>query len=115
MLADSRIIPNHSATTLAASEELPPSVSFHPFFGVPFDRVLIQGYKPSFRRHAIRSRDWDSAADLVSATLLTLLDPFNTSVTWSSTKGPPTTAEVLAYLREDSNATFSIWVGRRQS
>ena len=42
----------------------------------------------------------DSAADLVSATLLKLLDPFNTSVTWSSTKGPPTTAGVLAYLRE---------------
>jgi hypothetical protein len=32
--------------------------------------------------------------------LLKLLDPFNTSVTWSSTKGPPTTAGVLAYLRE---------------
>jgi DNA-directed RNA polymerase specialized sigma24 family protein len=42
----------------------------------------------------------DSAADLASATLLKLLDPFNTSVTWSSTKGPPTTAGVLAYLRE---------------
>jgi len=41
-----------------------------------------------------------TAADLVSATLLKLLAPFNTSVTWSSTKGPPTTAEVLAYLRE---------------
>jgi DNA-directed RNA polymerase specialized sigma24 family protein len=42
----------------------------------------------------------DSAADLASATLLKLLDPFNTSVTWSSTKGPPTTVGVLAYLRE---------------
>ena len=42
----------------------------------------------------------DSAADLASATLLKLLDPFDTSVTWSSTKGPPTTAGVLAYLRE---------------
>jgi DNA-directed RNA polymerase specialized sigma24 family protein len=42
----------------------------------------------------------DSGADLASATLLKLLDPFNTSVTWSSTKGPPTTAGVLAYLRE---------------
>jgi hypothetical protein len=42
----------------------------------------------------------DSAADLVSATLLKLLAPFNTSVTWSPTKGPPTTAEVLAYSRE---------------
>jgi hypothetical protein len=42
----------------------------------------------------------DSAADLVSDTLLKLLDPFNTSVTWSATKGPPTTAGVLAYLRE---------------
>jgi hypothetical protein len=43
----------------------------------------------------------DSAADLVSATLLKLLDPLNTSVTWSSTKGAPTTAGVLAYLRCD--------------
>jgi DNA-directed RNA polymerase specialized sigma24 family protein len=42
----------------------------------------------------------DSGADLASATLLKLLDPFNTSVNWSSTKGPPTTAGVLAYLRE---------------
>jgi DNA-directed RNA polymerase specialized sigma24 family protein len=42
----------------------------------------------------------DSAADLVSATLLKLLDPLNTSVTWSSTNGPPTTSGVLAYLRE---------------
>ena len=42
----------------------------------------------------------DSAADLASATLLKLLDPFDTSVTWSLTKGPPTTAGVLAYLRE---------------
>ena len=42
----------------------------------------------------------DSAGDLASATLLKLLDPFNTSVNWSSTKGPPTTAGVLAYLRE---------------
>jgi len=41
----------------------------------------------------------DSAADLASATLLKLLDPLNTSVTWSSTKEPPTTAGVLAYLR----------------
>jgi DNA-directed RNA polymerase specialized sigma24 family protein len=32
--------------------------------------------------------------------LLKLLDPFNTSVTWSSTKGAPTTAGVVAYLRE---------------
>jgi DNA-directed RNA polymerase specialized sigma24 family protein len=31
--------------------------------------------------------------------LLKLLDPLNTSVTWSSTKEPPTTAGVLAYLR----------------
>ena len=42
----------------------------------------------------------DSAADLASATLLKLLEPFNTSVTWSSTKGPPTTAGILAYLHE---------------
>ena len=42
----------------------------------------------------------DSAADLASATLLKLLDPLDTSVTWSPTKGPPTTAGVLAYLRE---------------
>jgi DNA-directed RNA polymerase specialized sigma24 family protein len=41
----------------------------------------------------------DSAADLTSATLLKLLDPLNTSVIWSSTKEPPTTAGVLAYLR----------------
>ena len=34
----------------------------------------------------------DSAADLASATLLKLLDPFNTSVTWFSTKGPLTAA-----------------------
>jgi DNA-directed RNA polymerase specialized sigma24 family protein len=42
----------------------------------------------------------DSAADLASATLLKLLDPLDTSVTWTPTKGPPTTAGVLAYLRE---------------
>jgi hypothetical protein len=30
----------------------------------------------------------DSAADLASATLLKLLDPLDTSVTWSPTKGP---------------------------
>jgi len=42
----------------------------------------------------------DSAADLASATLLKLLDPLDTSVTWSPTKGPPTTAGILAYLRE---------------
>ena len=42
----------------------------------------------------------DSAADLASATLLKLLDPLDTSVTWSPSKGPPTTAGVLAYLRE---------------
>jgi DNA-directed RNA polymerase specialized sigma24 family protein len=42
----------------------------------------------------------DSAADLASATLLKLLDPLDTSVTWSPTKGPPDTAGVLAYLRE---------------
>ena len=38
----------------------------------------------------------DSAADLASATLLKLLDPLDTSVTWSPTKGPPTTAGILA-------------------
>jgi hypothetical protein len=40
------------------------------------------------------------SADLASATLLKLLDPLDTSITWSPTKGPPTTAGVLAYLRE---------------
>ena len=34
----------------------------------------------------------DSAADLASATLLKLLDPLDTSVTRSPTKGPPTPA-----------------------
>jgi hypothetical protein len=115
MLADSRII-TKSLSDHSSGIGGTPTFGLVPpyslFFGVPFERVLIQGYKPSFRSHAIRSRDWDSAADLVSTTLLKLLDPFKTSVTWSSTKGPPTTAEVLAYLREDSNTTFSIWVGR---
>ena len=95
MLADSRIITkslsDHSSGTggTPAFGLVPP---YSLFFGVPFERVLIQGYKPSFRSHAIRSRDWDSAADLVSTTLLKLLDPFKTSATWSSTKRPPTTA-----------------------
>ena len=106
MLADSRII-TKSLSDHSSGIGGTPTFGLVPpyslFFGVPFERVLIQGYKPSFRSHAIRSRDWDSAADLVSTTLLKLLDPFKTSVTWSSTKGPPTTAEVLAYLREDSN------------
>ena len=34
---------NHSATALAASEELLPSGSFHLCFGVPFDRVFDPG------------------------------------------------------------------------
>jgi hypothetical protein len=42
----------------------------------------------------------DRAANLASATLLRLLDPLDTSVTWSPTKEPPTTAGILAYLRE---------------
>jgi hypothetical protein len=57
----------------------------------------------------------DSAADLVSATLLKLLDPFNTSVTWSSTKGPPTTAGVLAYLREVLKRDFRDLVRSKRS
>jgi DNA-directed RNA polymerase specialized sigma24 family protein len=48
----------------------------------------------------------DSAADLASATLLKLLDPIDTSVTWSPAKGPPTTAGVLAYLREVPRRDF---------
>jgi hypothetical protein len=42
----------------------------------------------------------DSAADLANTTLLKLVDPLDTSVTWSSTERPPTTAGVLAYLGE---------------
>ena len=42
----------------------------------------------------------DSPTDLVSATLLKLLAPFGTSVTSSPTKGPPTTAKVLAYFHK---------------
>ena len=54
----------------------------------------------------------DSAADLASATLLKLLDPLDTSVTWSPTKGPPATAGVLAYLGEILRRDFLDFVRR---
>ena len=41
----------------------------------------------------------DSPADLASATLLKFLDPLDPSVMWSESKGPPTTAGLLAFLR----------------
>jgi hypothetical protein len=37
----------------------------------------------------------DSAADLASARLLKLLDPLDTSVTWSPTKGPPPFSQAI--------------------
>lgn len=57
----------------------------------------------------------DSAADLASATLPKLLDPLDTSVTWSPTKGPPTTAGVLAYLREVPRRDFLDFVGSKSA
>jgi hypothetical protein len=57
----------------------------------------------------------DSVADLASATLLKLLDPLDTSVTWSSTKGPPTTAGVLAYLREVVRRDFFDFVRSKRA
>ncbi len=41
----------------------------------------------------------DGPADLASATLLKLLDPRNTSVVWSESKGTATTAGLIAFLR----------------
>ena len=57
----------------------------------------------------------DSAADLASATLLKLLDPLDSSVTWSPTKGPPTTAGVLAYLREVLRRDFLDFVRSKRA
>ena len=48
----------------------------------------------------------DSAADLASATLLKLLDPLNTSVTWSSTKGPPQPRGFWRICARYSNVTL---------
>lgn len=41
----------------------------------------------------------DSPEDLASATLLKLLDPRNSSVVWSESKGPPTSEGLMAFLR----------------
>jgi DNA-directed RNA polymerase specialized sigma24 family protein len=41
----------------------------------------------------------DSPVDLASATLLKFLDPRDASVIWSESKGQPTTAGLLAFLR----------------
>lgn len=41
----------------------------------------------------------DSPVDLASATLLKFLDPRDATVVWSESKGPPTTAGLLAFLR----------------
>jgi DNA-directed RNA polymerase specialized sigma24 family protein len=41
----------------------------------------------------------DSPVDLASATLLKFLDPRDTTVVWSESMGPPTTAGLLAFLR----------------
>ena len=41
----------------------------------------------------------DGPADLASSTLLKLLDPGNASVMWSESKGPPTTASLVGFLR----------------
>jgi DNA-directed RNA polymerase specialized sigma24 family protein len=57
----------------------------------------------------------DSAADLASATLLKLLDALETSVTWSPTKGAPTTAGVLAYLREVLRRDFLDFVRSKRA
>ena len=57
----------------------------------------------------------DSAADLASARLVKLLDPLDTSVTWSPTKGPPTTAGVLAYLREVLRRDFLDFVRSKRA
>lgn len=42
----------------------------------------------------------ESAGDLAMATLEKFLDPQDKSVRWSESKGPPTTASLLAYLRK---------------
>lgn len=42
----------------------------------------------------------EGAEDLASQTLLKFLDPSDQSVSWSAIRGEPTTAGVLAYLRE---------------
>jgi DNA-directed RNA polymerase specialized sigma24 family protein len=41
----------------------------------------------------------DSPVDLASATLLKFLDPRDATVVWSESKGPPTTAGLLTFLR----------------
>ena len=41
----------------------------------------------------------DSPEDLASSTLLKLLDPGNSSVMWSQSKGSPTTEGLVAFLR----------------
>ena len=41
----------------------------------------------------------DSPVDLASATLLKFLDPRDGTVVWSESKGPPTTAGLLTFLR----------------
>src|ERR1700723_3156142 len=50
----------------------------------------------------------DSAADLASATLLKLLDPLDTSVIWSPTKGPPLPLGFWHICARYSDATSSI-------
>ena len=42
----------------------------------------------------------ESAGDLALATLLKFLDPSDTSVTWSESRGQPTTSSVYVYLRK---------------
>ena len=57
----------------------------------------------------------DSAADLASATLLKLLDPLDTSVTWSPTKGPKDHPLPLGFWHicaRYSDETSSIWFDR---
>ena len=57
----------------------------------------------------------DSAADLASAAVLKLLDPLDTSVTWSPTKGPLITARVLASLREVLRRDFLDFVRSKRA
>jgi hypothetical protein len=54
----------------------------------------------------------DSAADLASATLLKLLDPLDTSVTWSPTKDHPLPLGFWHICARSSDATSSIWFDR---